>query len=236
MDLVTTTGIKGKVFSPRRPNSYWMQSFCVIMLMLISGHSNLLSLLKILKSRQSQKMTRTLVGLFWRLIQPAGSASLIIHLQTNLTTFFLSNTISSVTSSSSLSPRFTTSAGSSLSTCMKESLKIAEKYYCSEQRILVGLFWRLIQPAGSASLIIHLQTNLTTFFLSNTISSVTSSSSLSPRFTTSAGSSLSTCMKESLKIAEKYYCSEQRKYIIARKALGWASLSKVSQKSLKSLL
>ena len=160
MDLVTTTGIKGKVFSPRRPNSYWMQSFCVIMLMLISGHSNLLSLLKILKSRQSQKMTRT----------------------------------------------------------------------------LVGLFWRLIQPAGSASLIIHLQTNLTTFFLSNTISSVTSSSSLSPRFTTSARSSLSTCMKESLKIAEKYYCSEQRKYIIARKALGWASLSKVSQKSLKSLL
>ena len=160
--LVTTTGIKGKVFSPRRPNSYWMQSFRVIMLMLmlISGHSNLLSLLKILKSRQSQKMTRT----------------------------------------------------------------------------LVGLFWRLIQPAGSASLIIHLQTNLTTFFLSNTISSVTSSSSLSPRFTTSAGSSLSTCMKESLKIAEKYYCSEQRKYIIARKALGWASLSKVSQKSLKSLL
>ena len=64
MDLVTTTGIKGKVFSPRRPNSYWMQSFRVIMLMLISGHSNLLSLLKILKSRQSQKMTRTLVGLF----------------------------------------------------------------------------------------------------------------------------------------------------------------------------
>ena len=79
MDLVTTTGIKGKVFSPRRPNSYWMQSFCVIMLMLISGHSNLL---KILKSRQSKKMKRTLVGLFWRLIQPAGSSSLIICLLT----------------------------------------------------------------------------------------------------------------------------------------------------------
>ena len=71
---------------------------------------------------------------------PALRKLLIDYSSTNLTTFFLSNTTSSVTSSSSLSPRFTTSAGSSLSTCMKESLKIAEKYYCSEQRILVGLF------------------------------------------------------------------------------------------------
>ena len=61
MDLVTTTGIKGKVFSPRKPNSYWMQSFCVIMLMLISGHSNLL---KILKSRQSKKWKELLWGYF----------------------------------------------------------------------------------------------------------------------------------------------------------------------------
>ena len=161
MDLVTTTGIKGKVFSPRRPNSYWMQSFCVIMLMLISGHSNLLSLLKILKSRQSQKMTRTLVGLFWRLIQPAGSASLIIHLQTNLTTFFLSNTISSVTSSSSLSPRFTTSAGSSLSTCMKESLKIAEKYYCSEQRkYIIHLGWASLSKVSQTVIVIVIVVSL----------------------------------------------------------------------------
>ena len=168
-------------------------------------------------------MTRTLVGIFWRRIQPAGSSSLIIHLLTWPPS-------SCRTPPHPSPPPPTCHPGSPprqgppcQHVWKKICLKIAEKYYCSEQRILVGLFWRLIQPAGSASLIIHLQTNLTTFFLSNTISSVTSSSSLSPRFTTSAGSSLSTCMKESLKIAEKYYCSEQRKYIIARKALGWAS-------------
>ena len=51
---------------------------------------------------------------------PARGKLLIDYSSTNLTTFFLSYTTSSVTSSSSLAPRSTTSAGS-LSTCMKEN-------------------------------------------------------------------------------------------------------------------
>ena len=51
---------------------------------------------------------------------PALGKLLIDYSSTNLTTFFLSYTTSSVTSSSSLAPRSTTSAGS-LSTCMKEN-------------------------------------------------------------------------------------------------------------------
>ena len=52
---------------------------------------------------------------------PARGKLLIDYSSTNLTTFFLSYTTSSVTSSSSLAPRCTSLAGSSLSTCMKEN-------------------------------------------------------------------------------------------------------------------
>ena len=52
---------------------------------------------------------------------PALGKLLIDYSSTNLTTFFLSYATSSVTSSSSFSPRFITSAEFSLSTCMKEN-------------------------------------------------------------------------------------------------------------------
>ena len=130
MDLVTTTGIKGKVFSPRRPNSYWMQSFCVIMLMLISGHSNLL---KILKSRQSKKMATTLVGLFWCLIQPAGSSSLIIHLLTGPPSSFRTPPHQSSPPPPSRPGSWPRQSSPCQHVWKKIGFKIAEKCYCTEQ-------------------------------------------------------------------------------------------------------
>ena len=102
--------------------------------MLISGHSNLLSLLKILKSRQSKKNDKNSLGLFWRLIQPAGSSSLIFH----LLTWPPSSCRTPPHQSPPHPPSRPGSSPRQSSPCQhvwkKIGFKIAEKCYCTEQR------------------------------------------------------------------------------------------------------